>query len=65
MAKTITSAALTQTQTTLAPVVVATVTMPASEFEAFRVLAGLTDAVPSAVTAFIAARLAAGDGAGQ
>jgi hypothetical protein len=69
MAKTIISADLQNKKTGAVGVapelyVLAHVEMPIAEYAAFIVLAGLTNAVPAATTAYVAARLAAGASSG-
>lgn len=65
MAKTIKDASLTiKSGASPSSYVRCTVEMPISEYAAFIVIGDLTDAVPEAVTDFIAARLAAGTSSG-
>lgn len=65
MAKTIIDAQLgTKTGASPSLYVRATVEMPASEYAAFLADGALTNAVPTAVTNYIAARLAAGTSSG-
>ena len=65
MAKTILDANLT-IKSGLSPsnYVRCTVEMPASEYADFIIIGDLTDAVPAAVTTFIAARVTAGSSSG-